>query len=247
MKNLEIDVLCFAAHPDDIELAAGGTVSKLCIEGKSVAIVDFTAGEMGTRGSKEIRAEEAKNASKIMGIKYRECLNFPDGNLSITEETEKAAIICIRKYRPKVVIMNSEFERHPDHEAVHKIIRKAMFKSGLLKVETTFEGEIQKPHRIRKMYSYMQSYEFLRKPDFFVDITDSFQTKMDAIRAYSSQVFVPGVSDEGGPTTRLSRPEFLQEVESRAIAHGMLVGFRYAEAFYSVEPIGFKSLSEMVW
>jgi bacillithiol biosynthesis deacetylase BshB1 len=247
MNEFNVDVLCFAAHPDDIELGAGGTVAKLTREGKSVAIVDFTRGELGSRGSKEIRSIEAMNSSKILGIKQRECLGFPDGNLTLNDESVEQAIIMIRKYKPKIVIMNSEFERHPDHESVHKIVRKAMFKSGLIKVETRYNGENQEKHRIRKMYSFMQSYEFRTHPHFYVDITDTFDLKMQSIMAYSSQVYVPGVSSEDGPITRLSRPEFLQEIESRATAHGMLVGFKYAEAFYSVEPIGFRSLSEMVW
>jgi bacillithiol biosynthesis deacetylase BshB1 len=246
-KNYKVDVLAMAAHPDDIELSCGGTIAKLVLDGLRVSIVDFTRGEMGTRGTPEIRVEESMEASKILGIHHRENLGLPDGFLESNEESVRLAVTMIRKYRPEIVLMNPPFERHPDHQAVNQIIRKAMFKSGLLKFETTFEGETQKTHRIRKMFCFQQSYDF---PDgstvFYVNVTKTFKTKMDAIKTYVSQVYVPGKSMEGGPITRLSRPEFLEEIEARAISHGTKIGARYAEAFSTTEPLGIDGLDKLL-
>ncbi|MCX7736522.1 MAG: bacillithiol biosynthesis deacetylase BshB1 [Candidatus Kapabacteria bacterium] len=243
INKFQVDVLAIGAHPDDIELACGGTVAKFTEEGYSVAIVDCTNGELGSRGNAEIRAIEAKNGAEILGVKFRENLGLPDGKLTVNDESVEKMIVMIRKYRPKIVLVNPPYERHPDHEASHFILRKAMFKSGLIKVETEYDGVPQTPLRIRKMFCYMQSYEFPRKPDFYVDITSTFEKKMNAIKAYTSQVWVPGLSDPNGPVTRLSRPEFLEELEARAIYFGTQIGVRFAEAFYSIEPLGFKNLS----
>lgn len=244
-SHFEVDVLAIGAHPDDIELACGGTVAKFTGEGFSVAILDCTNGEMGSRGNAEIRVKEAQKGAKILGVKVRENLGLPDGKLTVNDESIEKMIVMLRKYRPKIVLINPPFERHPDHEASHYILRKAMFKSGLIKVETHYEGVPQKPLRIRKMFCYMQSYEFPRKPDFYIDITSTFKTKMNAIKAFTSQVWVPGISNPDGPVTRLSRPEFLEELEARAIYFGTQIGVRYAEAFYSIEPIGFKNVASL--
>ena len=241
MNNNSIDVLAFGAHPDDVELAAGGTIAKLVAEGRRVVIADMTQGEMGTRGSEETRMKEAFNAAKILGVEERINLVLPDGYISDKDENILKTIKIIRKYMPLAVIIPPAFDRHPDHEAANRIVRTAMFKSGLLKIETG-----QERHRIRKMYSYMMSYDFQSKPDFYVDVSDTFQIKMNAIKTYISQVHVPGESDPGGPVTRLSRPEFIEEIEARAIYFGTKIGVRYAEAFYSVEPLGLSSLSKLL-
>lgn len=238
-----VDVLAFGAHPDDVELGAGGTVAKLTKKGKKVAFVDLTKGESGSRGTAQQRVKESKKAAEILRVSFRENLGMPDTKLQVNEESEKAIVKCIRKYRPKAVLLNAGFERHPDHETAHRLVRSAMFKSGLLKYETEFEGKAQQRHRIRKMFSYLQAYEFPEKASFYVDVSDSFEDKMNSIKAYSSQVFVPGESDPDGPVTRLSRPEFLEEIESRSIYFGALIGVRYAEAFLSVEPIALDNLS----
>jgi bacillithiol biosynthesis deacetylase BshB1 len=239
------DVVAFAAHPDDVELAAGGAVAKLCKSGLNVAIVDFTAGEAGTRGTPEIRLAESMDSAKILGLKHRINLGMPDSQIAVTEENILKVIEAIRLFRPKMVLMNPPFDRHPDHEAAHKLVRKAMFKSGLRKIDTKYNGISQNPHRIRKMYAYMQSYEFPRKPDFYIDISDTFNTKMDSIKAYRSQIFVEG-AENNEPQTRLSRPEFLEEIEARCIYFGAQCGYRYAEAFYSVEPVGLSGLDKLL-
>lgn len=244
-ENLEIDALFVGAHPDDVELSAGGTVANLTQEGKKVVMVDFTRGELGTRGSGDRRVKEASKAAQILGVQERINLGFPDGFLKADDKSILKTIQIIRKYRPKIVVMNPEYERHPDHEAAHRIIRSALFKSGLMRIETKDKEKLQEPFRTRKLLSYMQAYPFTRKPDLIIDISDTFETKMKAIKAYTSQVYVPGISDPDGPVTRLSRPEFLEELEARAIYFGTLIGCRYAEPFMSIEPVGLKSLSGM--
>lgn len=246
MNNFEVDLLAFGSHPDDVEIACGGTIIKFAREGFRVAIVDMSLGELGTRGNTEIRQKEAEEARKVLGALYRENLNLPDGFTTPTKEAIINTIRVIRKYRPKMVLMSAPFERHPDHEALHQIVRRAMFLSGLHKIETEDNGAKQSPWRIRKMYCYMQSYPFPEKPNFYVDITDVYDLKLKAIKCYISQVFVEGKSNPNEPTTRLSRPEFFEELEARARYFGTLVGFKYAEAFLSVEPVGISSLSKLL-
>ena len=247
MKKLkaEFDVLFVGAHPDDVELSAGGTIANLTKEGKNVVIVDFTRGELGTRGSGETRLKEAQKAAQILGVSERINLGLPDGFITADDKSIIKVIQIIRKYRPKIVVMNPEYERHPDHEAVNRIMRSAMFKSGLLRIVTKDKGKIQEPFRSRKMFSYQQAYAFHKKPDIIIDISNTFEIKMNAIQSYTSQVYVPGVSDPNGPVTRLSRPEFLEELEARAIYFGTLIGCRYAEPFLSIEPVGLSSLSKL--
>lgn len=246
MMDFEVDLLAFGSHPDDVEIACGGTIIKFALEGYRVAIIDMSLGELGTRGTVEDRQREAEEAKKVLGAHFRENLHLPDGFTSPTKEAIMKTIKVIRKYRPKMVLMSASFERHPDHEALHQIVRRAMFLSGLHKIETEDNGIIQKPWRIRKMYCYMQSYPFPEKPSFYVDITDVYELKLQAIKCYISQVYVEGKSNPNEPTTRLSRPEFLDELEARARYFGTLVGFKYAEAFLSVEPLGLSSLSKLL-
>jgi N-acetylglucosamine malate deacetylase 1 len=247
MQNpYKVDVAVFAAHPDDAELGAGGTIAKLTQEGKSVAIIDMTQGEMGTRGSIEIRKTEADASAEILGLKYRENLRLPDGYLTNDQESQLKVVYAIRKYRPDLVIMNPPFERHPDHEAAHQLVRTSMFKAGLQKIETQSDGEPQERHRLRKMFCFMQSYPFQHNPDFIVDISDTIDKKMDSIKAYKSQVFIPGESKAEGLSTRLFRPGFLEDQDARAKYFGSLIGANYGEAFLSVEPIGLKSISSLL-
>ncbi|MGB9852369.1 MAG: bacillithiol biosynthesis deacetylase BshB1 [Candidatus Kapaibacteriota bacterium] len=246
MRDFEVDLLAFGSHPDDVEIACGGTIAKLVREGFACAIVDMSLGELGTRGTPEVRLQEAEEARNVLGAQFRENLKLPDGFTSPTKEAILETIRVLRKYRPKMVLFSSAFERHPDHEALHKIVRRAMFLSGLRKIETFEFGKPQEPWRIRKMYCYMQSYPFPKEPSFYVDITDVYDVKMQAIKCYSSQVFVEGKSNPAEPTTRLSRPEFFDELEARARYFGTLVGLKYAEAFLSVEPLGIASLSKLL-
>lgn len=240
------DAMVIGAHPDDAELCCGGTIAKLTKEGKNVVLVDLTRGEMGTRGNPELRAQEAKLAAEILGVKERVNLSMRDGYINDSPEALIELITVIRKYRPKMIITHPHFERHPDHEASHKLVRNALFKSGLAKIHTEENGVAQNTFRTRKIYCFMQSYQFDRKPDFYVDISDVHDIKLDAVKAFSSQVFVPGYEGVEEKPTRLSSPEFMEELIARSRYFGGVIGTSYAEAFLSVEPLGLNSLSRLI-
>ena len=247
MENLtNIDCLVIGAHPDDAELCVGGTIAKLTKEGRTVVLVDCTRGEKGTRGNPEIREIEAQNAAKLLGVALRINLEMKDGFIEHNYENLYKIVSVIRRFRPKIILTHPWFERHPDHEAVHKLFRDALFKSGLKKFETEFEGKIQEVYRTRRIYCYNQAYQFPKLPDFFVDISDVHDLKIDAIKAFSSQVFVPG-QYENEPPTRLASPEFMEELYARARYFGGLIGVKYAEAFLTLEPLGVSSVSKFLF
>ena len=240
---METDVLVIAAHPDDAELSCGGAIANLTTSGKSVVIADCTRGELGSRGTIEIRAREAENASQILGVKSRVNLAMQDGNIQQSQENILSMITLIRRFCPKIILFNPPFERHPDHENVHLLVRTAVFQSGLTKIETYFNGILQQTHRPKQMFCYMQTYEF--QPSFSIDISDVFDIKMSAICAYSSQVFVEGKSDMNEPATFISNPDFMEMLKARARYFGALIGVRYAEPFLAIEPVGIPSMG--IW
>ncbi|HRP02819.1 MAG TPA: bacillithiol biosynthesis deacetylase BshB1 [Candidatus Kapabacteria bacterium] len=240
----DYDCMIIGAHPDDAELACGGTIAKLTKENKRVVIVDCTEGEMGTRGTNEIRLKEAKAAAKILGVNDRINLGLRDGFVRTDEDSIYKIVQAIRRFRPRAIIVNPPFERHPDHQNTHNLLRDSIFKSGLLKYETEFEGKKQDRYRTKKLFCYEQSYQFPRNPDFFVDTSETHSLKIEAIRAFSSQVFVQG-QYENEAKTNLSSPEFMEELESKARYYGGLCGVKYAEAFLSLEPILIPSISSI--
>lgn len=238
----KVDVLAIGAHPDDIEMSAGGVLVKLSNEGKRVAIVDCTQGEMGSRGDIQIRKKEADAADRILGVVARYNLLMPDGNIEQSQQNVLSVVKILRELQPKILVMPPAHERHPDHEAVHRLCRTAYFKSGMSKISTQDEnGKEQEPFRPQHLFCYMQTYHF--EPQFYIDITNEFQQKMESIKAHSSQVWVPGVSSEDGAKTFISSPAFMEMLESRARYFGSLIGVQYAEGFSSVEAIGLPSLS----
>ncbi|MBX3043279.1 MAG: bacillithiol biosynthesis deacetylase BshB1 [Candidatus Kapabacteria bacterium] len=239
------DCMVIGAHPDDAELCCGGTIAKLTKEGKKVVLVDLTRGEMGTRGNPELREEEAQAAAKILGVSDRINLEMRDGFIRNDEESIYKIVSVVRKYRPRMILMHPWFERHPDHENTHYLVRDALFKCGLRKFETKDNGILQETYRTRRIFSYMQAYQFPKPPDFFVDISDVHHIKIQAIEAFSSQVFVPG-KYENEPRTRLASPEFMEELVARARYLGGLNGVKYAEAYLSVEPVILDSLSKLL-
>ncbi len=241
----DFDCMVIGAHPDDAELCCGGTIAKLTSEGKKVVLVDCTRGEMGTRGNGELRLSESQDAARILGVEERINLGFRDGFIRIDEEHLYSMVQTIRKYRPKIILVHPWFERHPDHENLHRLFRDAMFKSGLRKYVTEDAGKVQDIFRTRRIFCYMQAYQFPKLPDFFVDISDVHHIKLDAIRAFSSQVFVEG-KHENEPRTRLSSPEFMDELVARARYFGGICGVKYAEAFLTVEPLLLPGLSRLL-
>jgi len=225
---MNLYAIAFGAHPDDVEMSCGGTLSLLYRNGKPFGIVDFTRGEMGTRGNATIRAQEAKEAAKILGADVRLNLGIGDSDIEINRKNLLKVVEVIRKYRPEIVFAPYREERHPDHVHVHKLVDEAIFYSGLRKLST---GKLQ-PHRPRRAFYYMQHRQFL--PTVYVDISNDFDTKVLAIKAHKSQFFNPLSKD---PETSLSTPEFMEYLLGRMRYFGRMAGVRYAEPFWTHEPI----------
>ncbi len=233
---MQLDLLAFGSHPDDVELTCAGTLAVAKRAGYSTGIIDLTEGELGTRGSNVIRAREAAAAAKILGC-VRENLHIPDGNIQLNEENRLKVIRVIRKYRPKIILIPHFAERHPDHVNTHHLCLEAWFYAGLRKISTKVGGKEQLPWRPENYFNYMQWQEF--QPTFIVDISDVFDIRLTSILAHKSQFHNPGSTE---PATLLSEKSFLDFVETRAKFYGYSIGASYGEPFYSAEPIGIKDL-----
>lgn len=229
---MKLDLLVFAAHPDDAELACSGTIIKHIKMGKKVGIIDLTRGEMGTRGTAETRAEESKNATKILGIQVRENLALDDCFFDLSKESQLAIIRMIRKYKPNTILANAIEDRHPDHGRGAKLVSEAFFKSGLRKIETFENGTLQEPWRPAAIYHYIQDRYI--KPDFVIDITEVQEQKLESIRAFKTQFFDPN-SDE--PSTYISSPEFLETIIARSREFGKLTKKGVFAEGFTVEKI----------
>jgi N-acetylglucosamine malate deacetylase 1 len=238
---MKVDLLAFAAHPDDVELAASGTVLKHISMGYSAAIVDLTQGELGSRGTAETRKEEAAIASKIFGLAARENLNLGDGFFTHSEENLRKIVTQIRRFQPSIIFANAPSDRHPDHGKGSKLVADAIFLAGLPKIETTWEGERQTPHRPKTTLYYIQD-RYL-KPDIIVDITPFFETKLECIMAYKTQFFDPNSTE---PQTPISSPEFMEFVKARLSDMGRTIGVKYAEGFICDRTPGVKNLFDLL-
>lgn len=224
---MKLDILVLASHPDDAELGAGGTIAQHVALGRKVGVVDFTKGELGTRGTPETRASEASEASKILGLSVRENLGLADGFFLNDEMHQRKVIAAIRKYQPEIVLANAIHDRHSDHGKGAELAYEACFLSGLAKIGTKDEqGKAQQPWRPKAVYHFIQS-QFI-EPDFIVDVTAHWETKIKAIKAFKTQFFDPSSKE---PTTYISTPEFLTMVEARAIEFGHAIGVKYGEGF----------------
>lgn len=229
---MNLDVIVFAAHPDDAELAMGGTIAKLSNNNFKVGIIDLTKGELGTRGTAETRQQEAFNAAIALKVAVRENLEIPDGDIKNNKENLMKVIIAIRKFRPKIMFAPYFNDRHPDHIDASSLIKRAMFLTGLSKLKT-FDKEVPQTHyRPSKLFYYMQTYTF--DPTFIIDISDSFKQKMKAVECYSTQFHNP-LSKE--PETFISSPEFFNYIKSRSEYYGFSIGKQYGEPFYCEEKI----------
>ncbi len=229
---MTIDVLVFAAHPDDAEIAMGGTIAKLTSNNFKVGIIDLTQGEMGTRGSAEIRQHEAVQSAIILRLSIRENLHIPDSNIKHCKENILKLVTSIRKYKPKIIFGPYFNDRHPDHVETARLVKDAMFFSGLKKVETFDRDIIQEAYRPKKVFYYMQTYTF--EPSFIVDISDHFEEKMNSIKAYTTQFHNP---HSNLPDTFISRPEFVNYIEARSVFYGFQIRKKYGEPFYSEEKV----------
>jgi len=223
---MKLDILVIAAHPDDVELGSAGTVILQVRRGNKVGVIDLTRGEMGTRGTPEIRDAESAEAAKIMGLSLRGNMEFSDVFFSNDELHQLEIIKRIRQYQPEIVITNAVKDRHPDHSRASELVSQACFMAGLRKIETVFEGEQQQAWRPKVIYHFIQSTYV--EPDFVMDISVTFDDKMKAIKAYKTQFYNP-VANE--PETFISSPEFLKLMESRAIEFGKAIGVKYGEGF----------------
>lgn len=231
-----LDILAFSAHPDDIELSCSGTLIKHIEQGFKVGIIDLTEGELGTRGNKDIRREEAKKASELMKISVRENLQMADGFFDLSEKNKMSVIKAIRKYKPRIVLANAISDRHPDHGRAAQLVSEACFLSGLIRIDTG-----QAPHRPETLYHYIQ--DRITKPDFIVDITGFFEKKMEAVKAYRSQFYNP---DSKEILTPISGPEFFTYLEGRAIEFGRLIGKLHGEGFTTERPVGISSFKSLI-
>lgn len=238
---MKLDILAFAAHPDDVELAASGTVIKHIKKGKKVGIVDLTRGELGTRGSAEIRDQEAAASSQILGLASRHNLDLGDGFFETNENTLKAIIRVIRIHQPSIILCNAISDRHPDHGRGGDLVCRAAFLSGLRKIETTHLGESQSPHRPKAVYRYIQDYWI--KPDLIVDISDEMDQKIKSIQAFSSQFYDPESKE---PETPISTADFMDFIQARALQFGRLINVKYGEGFNVERPIGLEDLTELL-
>ena len=229
---MKLDVIVFAAHPDDAELSIGGTIAKFSSLKLKTGIIDLTRGEMSSRGNIKLRQKEADKAGEILGIAYRENLGISDGNIEINKKNLEKIINVIRRLTPKIVFAPYFNDRHPDHIQASKLIKDAMFKTGLTKFKTKFNGKNQSAYRPKKLFYYMQTYSFT--PSFIIDITETFNQKFKAIKAYSSQFYDP---NHKGPETFISRPEFINYLEARARYYGFEISKKYGEPFFCEEKI----------
>ncbi len=235
---MNLDVLVFAAHPDDAELSMGGTIARFTAKGFKVGVMDLTKAEMSTRGDVKTRADETAEASKILKLKIRENLGFEDGNISISQNSVKKVSEVIRKYKPSIVFAPYFNDRHPDHIDVSKLIKRAVFSSGLEKLKTTLSGKSQLPYRPKKLFYYMQTYVF--EPSFIVDVSEYFHIKMKSVHSFKSQFHNPVLKKED---TFISKPEFLDYVKARAEFYGFQIRKKYGEPFYCEEDIEYDFLN----
>ena len=237
----QLDILAFGAHPDDVELSCGGSIAKEVSVGKKVGIIDLTRGELGTRGSADIRAKEAKQAASILGVSVRENLGFRDSFFKNDETNQLEIIKILRKYRPNVVLCNAQTDRHIDHGRAASLVHDACFLSGLSKIETVVDDSPQNLWRPSQVYHYLQ---WNNDPcDFVVDISEFIDKKMAAVLAYGSQFFDEKSKE---PETPISSQQFLDSIQNRAADLGRIIGVAYAEGFTTQRQLAVSQISDLI-
>ena len=238
---MKLDILAFGAHPDDVEISCSGTILKHVSLGYKVGVIDLTRGELGTRGSVDIRNQECEEASKIMGIHARENLDLADGFFEINEQTKLKVIQVIRKYRPEIVLANTIDDRHPDHGRAAKLVAESAFLAGLRKIHSELDGMEQEAWRPKSLYHYIQDWQL--KPDFIVDITGFMEKRMQSMLAYKSQFYNPNSAE---PETPISSQAFLNMIIYRAHEMGRIIGTEHGEAFKMHRPHGVHHLMDLI-
>lgn len=235
-----IDIVAFAAHPDDVELSASGVLMKHIEAGHKVVIVDLTQGELGSRGTIETRYAEAAAADRIMGISQRVNLKMADGFFENNEANKRLIVEQVRRFRPKIVLANAVSDRHPDHGRAAHLVSEACFLAGLRKIETKWEGALQLAYRPEAVYHYIQDQYI--KPDFVIDVSEFVERKMEAIRAYQTQFYNPHSKE---PQTPISGEDFFDYIKGRMQQFGRSIGVQYAEGFTVERTLGVESLFDL--
>lgn len=238
---MNVDILAFGAHPDDVELSAAGTVAKHIQEGKSVAFVDLTQGELGSRGTINTRYQEATEAAKILGLSDRVNLKMEDGFFTHSQENLLKVVEQIRHFKPEIVLCNAIEDRHPDHAKGSKLVSEACFLAGLRRIETIYQGAKQEAHRPKVVYHYIQDRYI--KPDFVIDVTEFVETKFKAIMAYKTQFYDPNSKE---PQTPISGEDFLDFLKGRMAEMGRPIGAKYAEGFTVERIAGVNNLFDLI-
>jgi len=238
---MKLDILAFGAHPDDVELGCSGTILKEIALGKKVGIIDLTRGELGTRGSADLRDQEAAASAQILGVSVRENLLFRDGFFANDETHQLEVIKMIRKYQPEIVLCNAIDDRHIDHAKGSQLVSDACFLSGLMKIETQLDGQAQQAWRPKLVYHYIQWKDI--KPDFVVDITGFTDKKTASILAYKSQFYDPNSKEPESPITSKN---FLESLNYRSRDLGRLVGVEHAEGFTVERYLAVNSLGDLI-
>lgn len=237
---MKLDILAIGAHPDDVELGCSATLAKEISQGKKVGILDLTRGELGTRGSAEIRDAEAAKAAEILGVVMRHNLKLADGFFENNRDSQLAIIRVLRKYRPDVVLCNAVDDRHIDHGKGSKLASDACFLSGLRKIKTEFEDVGQEPWRPKQVYHYIQWKNL--EPDFVVDVSGFMDKKLEAVFAYESQFHK---ADANEPETPISSSNFKDSITYRARDMGRLIGTEYGEGFTAERYVAVGSLYDL--
>lgn len=240
MSDTKVDILAIGVHPDDVELSCSGTIIKHIALGKKVAIVDLTRGELGTRGSGDIRLKESAAAAAIMGVSYRENLGMRDGYFEHNEANINKIIRMIRKYRPEIVLANAVSDRHPDHGRAAKLVADVCFYAGLRKIQTEIDDRPQKEWRPKALYHYIQDNTL--HPDLIIDVTGHTEKKFESIMAYKTQFFDPS---SGEPTTPISSQAFLDILKGRMQMWGRVIGTEFGEGYNVARTPGVDSLFDL--
>ena len=237
----KLDILAFGAHPDDVELGCGGTLLSAVAQGKKVGIIDLTKGELGTRGNSSQRLKEAQLASQIIGAAVRENLGMPDGFFENNKENQFAIIEIIRCYQPIIILCNAVDDRHPDHARAAQLVETASFLAGLVKIQSTHNGQVQTAWRPSQVFHYIQSKSLA--PNFVVDISAFMDKKMESIMAHASQFYDPNSTE---PETFISGAAFIEFVKSRAKELGHQIGVEYAEGFITQKLLGMRNFDSII-
>ena len=237
---MDLDILGITAHPDDVELSFGGTLIAHKEMGYKTGVVDLTEGELGTRGTPEIRAAEAKKAAEILGLSVRTNLRLSDGFFENNKTNQLKVIEQIRRFRPGIIITNAIYDRHPDHVRGSQLVETAFFIAGLKEVKTQWEGKSQEAYRPQKLYFCIQS--ITKEPDLLVDISSVIEKRRAAINAFKSQFYD---SESNEPETYIRSKGFMDMLEARATNCGQKIGVKYAEGFTVRHSLGVKNLFDL--